>query len=304
MFGLSTSWNAARFTQGKDLIFEIKAIGFETVELSFNLTGDMVREIAELAVRGQIKVLSLHNFCPIPETFKREEALPDSYSLASLDEQERSEALRYTKRSIDTAKRVGAKAVVLHCGRVEIKDYTRDLIALYEAGRVRSPHFIELKERAIVERQQEAAPFFNKALKSIEELNVYAGSLSIALGIENRFYYREIPSFKEIGIILKEFKGSNIFYWHDTGHAEIMDNLGFAKHRGHLEGYAQSMLGIHLHNVKGCLDHQPPSRGDFDFKQLKPYLRQDTIKIIEAHSPASAEDLVLSKKYLEEIFNG
>jgi hypothetical protein len=83
-----------------------------------------------------------------------------------------------------------------------------------------------------------------------------------------------------------------------------MDNLKFSRQRDYLEAYGSRMLGIHLHNVIGCLDHQPPHKGSFDFKLLLPYVKKETIKIIEAHQPATADDLRASKDYLEEIFDG
>src|SRR3989338_3796166 len=113
---LSTSWNAFRYTDGKKVIAEVQRLGFRAVELSFNLTKGMVEDIAFLVKKKQIEVNSLHNFCPIPEGVERESGLPDCYSVASLDEHERALAVKYTKVSIDSARDVNAKAVVMHCG--------------------------------------------------------------------------------------------------------------------------------------------------------------------------------------------
>ncbi|MFA6129651.1 MAG: sugar phosphate isomerase/epimerase [Candidatus Omnitrophota bacterium] len=300
---ISTSWNAYRFNDGEKLLFEISRLGFNAVELSFNLSSEMVEEISALARRLKISIESVHNYCPIPDGLSRQKALPDYYSLASPDEEERALAVKYTKRSIATAAGLGAKVVVLHCGRVEVADYTRKLIDSYNQGKNNSAEFRELKKKMIRERALESERFLKQALFSIEELNAYAQIKGLLLGIETRFYYREIPNIDEIGIILDKFNNSQVYYWHDTGHAQLMENLGLASHKDFLDRFGRRMIGVHLHDILGCQDHLAPLQGKLDFSMLKPYLKKNTLKVIEAHQPATAEELIKSRNFISRVYD-
>jgi len=302
---LSCAWNSRRHRHAKSIIKEIKELGFQEIELNFSLTPRIIKEIQSLVKKKEIKIKSVHNFCPIPDGLSIEEALPDCYSMSSLNEQERKRAIFYTKRTIDTAVALGAKAVVLHCGRNEIEDYTRKLLIIYQKGKKKSREFRRLRQKAIRERQAVKDRYFKQTLRSLQELEKYAAQKRIYLGIENRFYYREIPSLEEIEIILKEFKNSQIYFWFDTGHAKIMEDLDMADFKDYLELYARYIIGIHLHNVINGKDHQAPHIGEIDFREIRPYLKENTIKVIEAHFPqADSQDLKEAKAYLEEIFDG
>ena len=193
--------------------------------------------------------------------------------------------------------------VVLHCGRVGIPDLTRQLINLYNQGLKEQADFIKLKEVMIHQRNRHAAAFFEQALNSLDELNAYAKIKNVFLGVETRFYHCEIPDISEIGVILKKFCNSQIYYWHDTGHAQLMENLGFLKHKDFLDLYGDRLIGVHLHDILGCQDHLAPLAGEIDFTLLKPYLGKDTLKVIEAHSPATAKDLIKSRDFLSELYD-
>lgn len=300
---ISTSWNAYRHTDGEGMLFEISELGFKAVELSFNLDAGMVKGVASCAGRFNIEVASLHNYCPVPDGLSRQEALPDCFSLSSLNEDERRTAVKYTKRTIDVAAMLGARAVVLHCGRVEIPDHTRKLIGLYEQGLISSPEAGQLKDQMSRQRGSFAGDFVSRVLLSLDELNSYAAKEGISLGVETRFYHREIPDIDEIGVILDEFSGSGIGYWHDTGHAQLMENLGFLKHEDFLRRYGARLIGAHLHDISGCRDHLAPLEGKIDFNMLKPYLGKGVLKVIEAHQPAGPEALARSRDFISGLYD-
>ncbi|OIO36355.1 MAG: hypothetical protein AUJ74_02620 [Candidatus Omnitrophica bacterium CG1_02_44_16] len=300
MFALSTAWNADRYQNGNSIAREIYSLGLKKLELNFSLTSKMVEEIFNFTRQNGVAITSLHNYCPIPEVMPREKALPDCFSLSSMDEAERKKALEYTKITISTAKKLKAKTVVLHCGRVEIADHTRKLIGLYNQGREKSEEYKQIFNAFIKERKTKSQGYLGQILKSLEVLSSFALKLDIFLGIENRFYYREIPSYEEFDILFDRFKNKNVVYWHDVGHAYILEKLGFMKEMSLLKKFGAHLYGAHLHNIKNLVDHQAPISGDFDFHKLKPYIRSNTIKVIEAHSQAEPESITRSILYLTE----
>ncbi|MFH1245614.1 MAG: TIM barrel protein [Candidatus Omnitrophota bacterium] len=307
MFALSTSWNAGQYSAARNIIEEIKAIGFHCVELNFSLSAALVEEMISLSARNQIKVVSLHNFCPIPDGISRRAATPDIFSLSALDNDERKQALYYTKRTIDTASILQAQAVVLHLGKVQnTVEKIRELGGLYLDSKAARPsgnrkNYEQLKSRMLKDRRDKAAPCFEQTLKSLEELCSYAREKKISLGIENRYYFNEIPSIEEMGQIVKSFPGSPLFYWHDTGHAQIYENLGFFKHKELLDNFGSRLLGVHLHDVDKMDDHRAPLQGSFDFSLLKPYVKKETLKVLEPHQPATAEEIMSGWNYLRQL---
>ena len=242
MFALSTAWNAARFEDGAKIAEEIQKLGFRNLELNFSLSAGMVKDIERYALSCGMAITSLHNYCPTPEEFSRNDAMPDCFSLSSIDDDERRKAVDYTKRTISTAKMLKSRAVVLHSGRVEIEDKTRQLIALYNKGLGKNSLYIDMLEGFMRERKLKSPAYFSQILKSFEELSSYAIEHGIILGIENRFYYREIPSFEEFGIIFERFKNKNLAYWHDVGHAFIHDVTSFIQIDSSMSDFAPPFI--------------------------------------------------------------
>ena len=299
MFSLSTSWNASRHSSGAEIVDEIRSLGFDTIELSFALPLNIVDEILGLYQKGEIKVSSLHNMCPLPPEIPSNKASPDHYSLSALDDDERARAVKIAMNTIDYAARFGARAVVFHIGRVDIKGKTRELAAL--AGD--KEKFETLKAEMISERRAKKDPYVDKVIDSLKQIAPYAAKKKVAPAVENRYYYREIPLMDELEEIFSHFKIGELFYWHDVGHAEVFERLEFYRHRELLDKFSGRLIGTHLHDIIGLTgDHKAPGTGTFDFTILKPYIKKDTIKVIEAHQPASGEEVRRGAEYLKKIF--
>ncbi len=288
MFALSLSWNSNKYRDTKKQINEVIEAGFKAVELNFSLTQKQVSVISKLNNLGIIKVVSCHNFCPIPPGIPIKKAMPDYYSLSSLIEERRRLAIKYTKNTINTAYVLGAKAVILHSGRVEIPDTSKRLMALFAQGKSNSPEFKKLADCLYRERQVRKKTYLEKIFQSISEVCAYARKKSVKIALENRIYYPEIPQLDEFELLLNQ---TGAYFWFDTGHGFIMEKLWSVKVSDYLNRYGSKLIGLHLHDVKLMQDHLAPGKGEFDFSVLKPFIKQDTIKVIEAHAPSTASDI-------------
>lgn len=300
MFGISTSWNYHRHTDAMSMIKEIKELGVDSIELNFKLSKATVEGVAELVDQNFIKVLSLHNFCPVPDSIEISKASPDYYSLASLDSGERQKAVTETKRTMDTACRLKAKAVVVHAGRLDIKDRTRELARAIEDGLDVTDLIDSMQE----ERESAIGKgYLDRLLESIKELLAHSKKTDIKIGLENRFYFRELPSIADFTAIFAAFKDKNLGYWHDTGHAQVYENLKLLSHMEYLEKFGTRLVGAHLHDVTGVIDdHNAPFTGSLDFSMLKPFLTGKIIKILEPHDPATAGDIKSAIVRLKELY--
>jgi sugar phosphate isomerase/epimerase len=222
--------------------------------------------------------------------------------LASLDEQERLRAIYYSKRSIENAARCKATALVLHCGRVQMPDATRELIALSAHAQDRSAtEVLILQQRMRDSRKERADAHLQALMRSLDELVPVAEKSGIRLGVETRYYHREIPDFEETAILLARFSGNTLGYWHDTGHAFVQEKLGFAPREGYLREFGKYCIGMHIHDVRGYDDHYAPGTGEISFTPIAPYLAKGIIPVIEAHEPATIEQLQKAREHIRAL---
>ena len=109
--------------------------------------------------------------------------------------------------------------------------------------------------------------------------------------------------FDELAIFFDKFRDrNNLHFWYDLGHAQVSENLGFVKNFDYLNTFKNKIAGMHLHDISGTHDHQVPGMGDFDFTLLKPYLKNNTIKVLEIHQPATTDQIKagIEREYQKE----
>jgi sugar phosphate isomerase/epimerase len=272
------------------MLREIRELGFEYAELSHGTRISLLPGILEAVDAGEIKISSLHNFCPLPMGVNN--SAPNLYQFSSERERERELARRYTIKTIETAVRVHAPLVVLHLGSIDMKCQTDRLLEMVEKGQKGTPKYEKLCAEVDEKREARKGAFFDRTKELLKQVLPEATSRGIKLGAENRESLEELPFESDFHFLFREINSPNLVYWHDTGHAQIKENLGFIVHQMHLESLREHLFGFHIHDVQfPGRDHCMPGSGTVDFAALKPLIQAQHIKVFE-FSPSLTPDQV------------
>jgi len=301
MYSLSTCWNSARHTDGRAMLRELRELGFEYAELSHGIRISLMPGILEAVKAGEIKISTLHNFCPLPVGIDK--PAPNLYEFSSDKERDRQLALKLTLNTFDFAVKVGAPLVVLHFGSMDLKDYTGKLKELLERGKRGTPEFQKVTAEAQAAREARKKKFYDRSREMLRELYGEAKFRGLKLGIEIREAVEELPVESDFAALLKEFPAPVVYYWHDTGHAQIKQDLGFINHAQFLAERADRLAGFHIHDVKfPARDHFPPGGGDIDFAALKPFVKPEHIKVFELSPKVPLDSVRPSVAHLKRIW--
>ena len=284
------------------MLREIKnKLGFELIELGHGIRISLMPGIQKAFDAGEVRFSSLHNFCPLPVEVMG--ASPDCYTFSSNSAQERQRAVKQTLQTIDFAERLGASFVVLHLGRVPMKPVTEPLIVLAKAGEMFSREYVRRKVAAVAKREAVAPGYLENVKECLKPIIEHASAKSIRLGIEGRRGYEEIPSEREIPALLDELNSPQVGYWHDIGHLQIKQNLGFVDHAEWLRTIGPRTLGCH---VQDCIwpaqDHQPPFAGDADLETLVPLLPANCLLVWEMSPRKTLDEIRRSVTLWQERF--
>ena len=283
------------------MLREIRDLGFEHAELSHGIRISLLPGIFEAVEAGEIRISSLHNFCPLPIGVDR--AAPNIYKFSSEDRRERDSAFKHTLKTLDTAARLKAPLVVLHCGAVEMKDYTDKLLEFVAEGKRDTPKYQKLCAEAVEKREARKERFVENTIEMLNRIVDEAKPRGIKLGIENREALEEIPFESDFEFFLKQLRDPTVVYWHDTGHAQIKENLGFINHKLHLECLRERLYGFHLHDVEfPGRDHRAPGTGTIDWPSLKPLVEPRHLKVFEFSPSLTPEEVRRGVQFLETVW--
>jgi len=291
---LSTMWLQKRFDHLNDFFAAGRAMGFQQFEPGTVVTPSMLKGV----VPDQQLIPSVHAPCPNIRHVSGQSA---AGLFASTDEAERTWAVSRIKATIDLAVHLGAKAVVLHAGRVDVsRTLERRLRDLYP-GNKNPSQYEQATKQLMAARARKQPANFAAACRSLDEVVPYAQAAGIKLGLEARYYYGEIPNLEEMHTLLADFDPETVYYWHDTGHAQNLENLGFTPHEEWLRAFGPRMLGVHFHDIRGLKDHLIPGTGEIDFGMVASYLPDGAIRTCEFDYPFSEEEMTTGVEFLRKM---
>ena len=277
---LSTMWAVQpRFERDLPAFAErARELGYGAIEINHSMDAAQARA---LLAQDTLPVTAVHAPAPLEREPGRGENR--ALDLASADGAEREAAVRHARRSIDLAAEAGAGHVVVHLGaacpplRAE-----RRLRALHgaaggEARRERAEAAAEVRR----ERAAAAAPALERARRSLDALASHAAPRGVAIGLECRLRYHQIPLPEETASLLAPYPPEAVGYWHDAGHAEVLHRLGLVERGEWFARLGERTIGSHLHDVDGLRDHRAPGRGDLDFAWLAERLPPGAARTLE-----------------------
>jgi sugar phosphate isomerase/epimerase len=283
------------------MLREIKELGFDYAELSHGTRISLLPGIIEAVEAGEMKISSLHNFCPLPIGVNN--SAPNLYQFSAERPRERELAERYTLKTLEFAQRMKAPLVVLHAGSIEMKDYTDKLLEWLGRGEKDSSKYKKLCQELDQKREAKKEPFFERVKEVLKKLLPEAESRGLKLGIENRQALEELPIETDYYFLFREQPSPNLVYWHDTGHAQIKENLGFLHHAMHLESLRERLAGFHIHDVQfPGRDHCAPGTGTVDFAALKPFVKPEHLKVFEFGPHLTVEQAKAGIEHIKTVW--
>jgi sugar phosphate isomerase/epimerase len=291
------------------MIREIADLGFGHVELSHGIRIMLVPGILKAVAEGVIKVGSTHNFCPLPTGISQ--AAPNLFEPSSADAREQDQWVRHTKRSIDLAAQLEARALVCHLGSVVFfwLNPSRRLLARLEKTPpedvATDKDYQAILAKSVAKLRARMPPYWERTLKNVGKVLDYAAKSGIRLGFENREKFEELPVDADFpGFLAGLPAGAPAGYWHDTGHAEIKRSMGLIDPFQQLGQNAARLVGFHLHDVNDeGEDHHAIGSGHVDFVWVSGFWRPEHLLVLELGPRTTLPDVIQSRIRIQALID-
>ncbi|MGF7036651.1 sugar phosphate isomerase/epimerase [Paenibacillus mucilaginosus] len=300
-FSFSTSWNVKRHAVGRDMIDEIRGLGFRRIELNYQVTAQHLETIEPMIESGLIEISSVHHVFPRTDD---PEFGPDSLMLGHPDEAMRRQGVELLVQSAEYATRYGAKAVVLHPGEADIgPQFDAELKRLYREGLRESEAYADTWRRMLARRTEAAAPALRHMRDSLETVcdRLAVRGIHVAIGLETRARCHQLPTPAEAAEVIAGLAGAPVYLWVDSGHAIIMERMGLYDNTVDMVKYRRLIYGMHIHDTVGLVDHGCPYVHTQDvpgFERFLPAIAAAELKVYELKPNCTPEEIRISVQTL------
>ena len=300
-FNLSTNWNASRHATGEAMVDEILALGFAGVELGYHLSEIQAEGVRRRVRSGSLQVGSVHAYAPVP--LGAPGGHPELYLLASRDEDDRVMATILLQKTMAFAADMGARVVVVHAGRIPIAPSSSELIESGEEDGITSKRYQKLLQRNQRRRARQARKYLDALCRSLDLLLPRAAQLNLTLALENLPSWEALPNEDEMLELKQRYPTPQLAYWHDMGHGQVRENLGWIRHRESAERLLPYTAGLHIHDVLPlALDHLTPPLGKLPFADFAFYGTAPVLRVFEPAPNAPAAAVADGLKYLQQTW--
>ena len=180
------------------------------------------------------------------------------------DRGEVREAMQAVGEAIRRAGRLGAAVVVVHLGAIAgLQDGWRELRGRFLRGRL-APGLALAAARA---RDREALPHLDVARATLDRLCREAQDEGVTLCLANRRRYVELPSARELDLLVAELRGAPLRPLLKVHDAHLLDLMGFEPLALSLAAFCGGPIAYHG-DACGPIGGLPPGRGLIDLGAL------------------------------------
>lgn len=292
---MSTMWGIDQPMPFEETFMAARGIGISRFELNHRVTEEVFGQYNH----NKHYAGSVHD--PCRASFSFDEQQKQDLLISSLDEEKRKRGVEVACRSIDLARQLGAKSVVIHAGSIVCdRSLDNQLRKLFNQGKKDSDEYNSIRSKMISHRSSLAGNHLAQVMKSLIEIAEYNSKLKgPALALENRYRYYYLPLPDELEQMLAIMGGNAFGFQYDIGHATALDALGLVENQEWLTRFGSRIIGVHIHDVNGLEDHQAPGMGKVDFRMIARFLPENCIKTLEIGPQASLEQIAAGLEVLK-----
>ena len=300
-YALSTNWNSARHADGAAVVDEIIELGFTSLEIGYAFQEMQIPGLLDRLRDGTVTVGSVHAYSPVP--IGALGGHPELFLPASVEEDTRRLSIFHLRRTLDFAVAVGARAIVLHAGRVPVgRRWARHM---HDIERGTTHHWLSRWNRNLMFRGR-ARPIgrhLDALRRSLDEMLPLCAHAGVVLALENLPSFDALPAPDEMMQLAMEYQGSPLRYWHDIGHGQVMANAGFGDPVATARHLLPLTAGVHIHDVRGLmLDHQAPGAGGIAFSDYGFFANPAILHVFEPAAAVTPAALAAGLRHLRQAW--